>query len=164
MRTLFVALLLTSARLAAGQVPPPAANTDEQAVRKVIADYGDAWNKHDPDGILALFTDDADWINVAGSWWRGGTEHRRGTTWVHEHVFKNAHGHIGGVVVRFPTRDTAIAIFTHDVESFVLPDGTRNPGGNHRLSFFLVKREGRWLISSGQNTEIKPGALDPAKQ
>jgi hypothetical protein len=31
------------------------------------------------------------------------------------------------------------------------------------LSFFLVKREGHWLITSGQNTEIKPGALDPAK-
>src|SRR5271167_2394726 len=42
---------------------PAIANTanDEQAVRKVIADYGDAWNKHDPDAILALFTDDADW-------------------------------------------------------------------------------------------------------
>jgi len=145
---------------------PAIANTanDEQAVRKVIADYGDAWNKHDPDAILALFTDDADWVNVAGSWWHGQAEHRRGTTWVHEHVFKNAHGHIGAVVVRFSTQDTAVAIFTHDVENFVLPDGTRNPGGNHRLSFFLVKHEGRWLITSGQNTEIKPEALDPSKQ
>jgi ketosteroid isomerase-like protein len=61
---------------------PAIANTanDEQDVRKVIADYGDAWNKHDPDAILALFTDDADWVNVAGSWWHGLAEHRRGTT------------------------------------------------------------------------------------
>jgi uncharacterized protein (TIGR02246 family) len=102
--------------------------------------------------------------NVAGSWWHGQAEHRCGTTWAHAHVFKNAHGHIGAVVVRFSTKDTAVAIFTHDLENFVLPDGTRNPGGNHRLSFFLVKYEGRWLITSGQNTEIKPGALDPSKQ
>ena len=69
---------------------PAIANTadDEQAVRKVIADYGDAWNKHDPDAILALFTDDADLVNVAGSWWHGQAEHRRGTTWVHAHGSK----------------------------------------------------------------------------
>jgi uncharacterized protein (TIGR02246 family) len=158
------ALLLSAAGLALGQVPPSVVNNDEQAVRKVIADFGNAWNKHDPAAILALFTDDADWVNVAGSWWHGQAEHRRGTTWVHEHVFKNAHGHIGSVAVRFPTQDTAVAIFTHDVESFVLPDGTRNAGGNHRLSFFLVKHKGHWLITSGQNTEIKPGALNPAKR
>ena len=36
--------------------------------------------------------------------------------------------------------------------------------GNHRPSFLSVKRGDRWLISSGQNTEIKPGALNPSKQ
>jgi uncharacterized protein (TIGR02246 family) len=123
---------------------PAIANTadDEQAVRKVIADYGDAWNKHDPDAILALFTDDADWVNVAGSWWHGQAEHRRGTTWVHAHVFKNAHGHIGAVVVRFSTKDTAVAIFTHDVENFVLPDGTRNPGGTTGCHSFWSSTKG----------------------
>ena len=162
MRTFLVSLLgIVMATTAAAAVDSA---RDEQAVRKVVANFGEAWNKHDPNAILALFTDDADWVNVVGSWWRGQAEHRRGTTWAHEHVFKNAIGHLGPVVVRFPTQDTAIAIFTHDVESFVLPDGSRNPGGNHRLSFFLVKREGRWLITSGQNTEIKPEGHDPSKE
>jgi hypothetical protein len=44
------------------------AASEEDSVRKVVADFGDAWNKHDPDAILALFTEDADWVNVAGSW------------------------------------------------------------------------------------------------
>ncbi len=164
MRFSNIALLLFATGVAFGQVPGSTVSNDEPAVRKVIADFGEAWNKHDPSAILALFTDDADWVNVAGSWWHGKAEHRRGTTWVHEHVFKNAHGEIGSVVIRFPTRDTAVAIFTHDVQSFTLPDGTRNPGGNHRLSFFLVKRSGRWLITFGQNTEIKARAMNPAKQ
>jgi hypothetical protein len=30
--------------------------------------------------------------------------------------------------------------------------------------FFLVKREGRWLIASGQNTEIRPEGRDPSKK
>jgi uncharacterized protein (TIGR02246 family) len=162
MRTFLVSLLgIVMATTAAAAVDSV---SDEQAVRKVVANYGDAWNRHDPNAILVLFTDDADWVNVAGSLWHGQAEHLRGTTWVHEHVFKNALGQIGPVVVRFPTQDTAVAIFTHDVEGFVLPDGSRNPGGNHRLSFFLVKREGRWLITSGQNIEINPEAHDPSKK
>ena len=125
MRTFFVSLLgIVLATTASAAVDFA---SDEQAVRKVVADFGDDWNKHDPNAILALFTDDADWVNVAGNLWHGQAEHRRGTTWVHEHVFKNAHGHIGPVVVRFPTQDTAVAIFTHDVESFVLPEGAEIP-------------------------------------
>lgn len=162
MKRLFFSLLgIVMASTAAAAVDSA---SDEQAVRKVVADYADAWNRHDPNAILALFTDDADWVNVVGSLWHGQAEHRSGTTWAHEHFFKNARGHIGPVVVRFPTQDTAVAIFTHDVESFVLPDGSRNSGGNHRLSFFLVKREGRWLITSGQNTEIKAEWPGPIKR
>jgi uncharacterized protein (TIGR02246 family) len=164
MRISNLTLLLFATGVAFAQVPNSTVSNDEVAVRKVIADFGEAWNRHDPSEILALFTDDADWVNVAGSWWHGQAEHRRGTTWVHEHVFKNAHGEIGSVVIRFPTQDTAVAIFTHDVGPFALPDGIRNAGGSHRLSFFLVKRKGRWLITSGQNTEINAGALNPAKQ
>jgi uncharacterized protein (TIGR02246 family) len=164
MRTIIISLVLLGTAVAVGQASPPAAGPDEAAVRKVIDDYGEAWNKHDPKAILAVFTDDADWINVAGSLWHGRAEHLRGTTWVHEHVFKNARGRTGSVAVRFPTQDTAVAIFTHEVDRFVLPDGTQNSGGNHRLSFFLVKREGRWLIASGQNTEVRPGVRDPSKE
>ena len=162
MRTFLLSLL--GIVMASTNIASVGAASEEDSVRKVVADYEEAWNKHDADAILALFTDDADWINVAGNWWHGRAEHRRGTAWVHEHVFKNARGHTGPVVIRFPTQDTAVAIFTHEVDSFVLPDGTPNPGGNHRLSFFLVKREGRWLITSGQNTEIKPGVHDPSKE
>ncbi len=164
MRTIVVGLLLLGAAAAVGQTSTQTVDSDEQAVREVIVNFGEAWNRHDADAILALFTDDADWINVAGNWWHGRAEHQRETAWVHEHVFKNARGHTGHVALRFPTPNTAVAILTHEVDSFVLPDGTRNPGGNHRLSFFLVKHQGRWLITSGQNTEIKPGVRDPAKE
>jgi len=76
---ILVATLLLSA-------PAPPVNSEEEAVRRVIADFGEAWNRHDANAILALFTEDADCVNVAGSWWHGQAEHRRGTTWVHEHV------------------------------------------------------------------------------
>jgi uncharacterized protein (TIGR02246 family) len=97
---------------------------DEQAVRKVLASFDEAFNKHDADTVTALFTDDAEFINVAGMWWRGRAEIRRGTAFVLAKIFQNTTIQTDSVSVRFPTRDTAIAVIAqHTVGSFVLPMG-----------------------------------------
>jgi uncharacterized protein (TIGR02246 family) len=143
------------------------ANTgdDEQAVRKVLASFDEAFNRHDADAVAALFTDDAEFINVSGMWWRGKAEIKRGTAFVLANIFQNTTLQTDSVSARFPTRDTAIAVVAqHTVGSFVLPDGTRIASRNNRLSYFLVKAGGRWLIAGGQNTEITPGLHDPSKE
>jgi uncharacterized protein (TIGR02246 family) len=138
---------------------------DEQAVRKVLASFDEAFNRHDADAVAALFTDDAEFINVSGMWWRGKAGIRRGTAFVLANIFQNTTLQTDSVSVRFPTRDTAIAVVAqHTVGSFVLPDGTRIASRNNRLSYFLVKAGGRWLIVGGQNTEITPGLHDPSKE
>jgi len=146
---------------------PAMANTanDEQAVRKALASFDQAFNRHDADAVAALFTDDAEFINVAGMWWRGKAEIRRGTAFVLANIFQNTTIQTDSVSVRFPTRDTAIAVIAqHTVGSFVLPDGTRIASTNNRLTYFLVNAAGRWLITGGQNTEIRPGVHDPSKE
>ena len=146
---------------------PAMANTanDEQAVRKAQASFDQAFNRHDADAVAALFTDDAEFINVAGMWWRGKAEIRRGTAFVLANIFQNTTIQTDSVSVRFPTRDTAIAVIAqHTVGSFVLPDGTRIASTNNRLTYFLVNAAGRWLITGGQNTEIRPGVHDPSKE
>ena len=42
---------------------------DEEAIRRVIVDMTDAFNRHEPDA--SLFTNDADFVNVNGTWLRG---------------------------------------------------------------------------------------------
>jgi uncharacterized protein (TIGR02246 family) len=146
---------------------PAMANTanDEQAVRKALASFDQAFNRHDADAVAALFTDDAEFINVAGMRWRGKAEIRRGTAFVLANIFQNTTIQTDSVSVRFPTRDTAIAVIAqHTVGSFVLPDGTRIASTNNRLTYFLVNAAGRWLITGGQNTEIRPGVHDPSKE
>jgi uncharacterized protein (TIGR02246 family) len=148
-------------------VIPAIANTanDEQAVRKVLASFDEAFNRHYTDAVAALYTDGAEFINISGMWWRGKAEIRRGTAFVLANIFQNTTLQTDSVSVRFPTRDTAIAVIAqHAVGSFVLPDGTRIASTNALLSYFLVKAGGRWLITSGQNTEIRPGLHDPSKE
>jgi len=163
MRTVFVSLLgIVMAMTAAGAVD---SSSDEQAVRKVLASFDEAFNKHDADAVAALYTDDAEFINISGMWWRGRAEIRRGTAFVLANIFQNTTIQTDSISVRFPTRDTAIAVITqHTVGSFVLPDGTRISSTSARLTYFLVKAGGCWMIAGGQNTEIKPGLHDPSKE
>ena len=138
---------------------------DEQAVRKVLASFDEAFNRHDADAVAALYTDDAEFVNVAGMWWRGRAEIRRGTAFVLTNIFQNTTIQTDSVSVRFPARNTAIAIITqHTVGSFVLPDGSRISSTNNRLTYFLVKAAGHWRIAGGQNTEIRAGLRDPSKE
>ena len=46
-------------------------SSDEEAVRSVMNEFPDAWNRHDMDAIGALFAEDADFVNVTGTYWKG---------------------------------------------------------------------------------------------
>jgi uncharacterized protein (TIGR02246 family) len=156
--------LVVLAMVFTSRVSAKSAN-DEKAVRNVLASFDEAFNRHDADAVAALYTDDAEFINVAGMWWRGRAEIRRGTAFVLTKIFQNTTVQTDSVSVRFPARNTAIAVITqHTVGSFVLPDGTRISSTNNRLTFFLVNAARHWRIAGGQNTEIRPGLRDPSKE
>lgn len=129
-------------------------SSDEQSVRQVATAYEEAWNKHDMDAMASLFTEDAEWVNIVGMWWRGVQEVIRGHQWVHEVLFKDTPIHIDSCSVRLVPPESAISAVTWTKGSFVTPDGKQVPEGNDRMTLFLVKRGGKWLIASGHNTTI----------
>ncbi|MBA3712694.1 MAG: SgcJ/EcaC family oxidoreductase [Pyrinomonadaceae bacterium] len=57
---------------------------DEEAIRRVIAELADAWNSHDMDTWGMLFTDDADFVNRGGGWWKSNRENVEGHRAIHE--------------------------------------------------------------------------------
>jgi uncharacterized protein (TIGR02246 family) len=56
-----IALLL--AGMASAQTPYA---SDEKAIRRLVADFMDAWNKHDAHAFAQTFAGDADFTNVRG--------------------------------------------------------------------------------------------------
>jgi hypothetical protein len=48
------------------RIPMPRHREDEEAIKRVIMDMTDAFNRHEPD--VSLFTNDADFVNVNGTW------------------------------------------------------------------------------------------------
>ena len=140
-----------------------------QEVYSVAEAFEGAWNKHDVDGMASLFTDGAQVVTAEGWFWYGKTEIRRGLEWMHANTFKNTAIHIINSSAHsegFVTKDTAIVIVTLSVGNGVASDGRQLPEAKNRLSLFLVKRKGRWLIESFHNTTIDPQAEqnDPARK
>jgi uncharacterized protein (TIGR02246 family) len=158
MRMTFICLLFAGSMMAMSSSIAGDAASDEQSVRQVATAYEEAWNKHDMGAMAALFTDDVEWVNIVGMWWRGLSEVKRGHKWVHEALFKNTPIHIDSCSVRLVSPGAAISIVTWSKGSFVTPDSKLMPEGKDRMSLFLVKRGGRWLIASGHNTTIDAGA------
>lgn len=44
---------------------------EEIALSSVVSRFIKAWNSHDMKAFANLFTEDADFVNVIGLWWKG---------------------------------------------------------------------------------------------
>jgi uncharacterized protein (TIGR02246 family) len=56
---------------------------DEDAIKQVLATYVETWNRHDMTAWGRLFTDDVDYVNRGGGWWRSNRENVDGHTAIH---------------------------------------------------------------------------------
>ena len=67
----------------------------EQAMNRkdaeaLVAEVEAAWNSHDIVRFAACFATDADFVNVAGAWWRGRAEIEERHAASHADMFKNS--------------------------------------------------------------------------
>ena len=142
-----------------------AAPNDEEDVRNVVAGFATAWNHHDMDAFGKLFAPDADFVNVAGTRWKGRQEiqlrhaYAHGTipqnsvpddNPVYYGIFKNSTLTLVHIDVRLLRKDVAVA----HVDTELLGDA-RTPNPRHSvLTFVLTRQDEGWLVAAAQNTEI----------
>jgi uncharacterized protein (TIGR02246 family) len=129
--------------------------TEESAVKKVILDFADAWNHHDAKAMADLHTEDVNFINIFGQWWNGRNEVEEGLRRGHSAPFARSKMLINILQVRFLAPNVAVVHGTME-----LIDAPAETLGRCHSIRVLVKTNGRWLISSFQNTLIRSG--DPA--
>ena len=143
-----------------------AAPNDEEDVRKTVGGFAQNWNNHDMEAFGKLFATDADFVNVAGDWWKGRQDiqmqhaYSHGTIpadtkgfealRVYYGIYKSSTARFTQIDVRFLRRDVAVA---H--ASWELLGDTRTPNPRHGLfTFVLARQDGSWFIAVAQNTEI----------
>ena len=143
---------------------------EEEAVRQVMNGYQEAWNRHDPDAFAALFAPDADFVNVAGTHWKGREAIRVNHAFTHGTVPMDSEGvthpkELYGVFrtvtiaftqinLRFLREDVAVAHVHSESRGYAHTNKSR-----HALPVMILTKEGgRWHIAVAQNTYIRSSA------
>ena len=134
---------------------PNYANDDESAVRDVLAEYEVSWNGHDTAAFGRLFAEDCDYVNIAGVHWKGVQEIVQQHAELFQKRLKTAVRKLTGVEVRFSAPDVALVHATWDMTGSSRPAGEAVPVLKEITTMEMAKTNGKWLITSLQNTESR---------
>ncbi|MBZ9990859.1 SgcJ/EcaC family oxidoreductase [Mesorhizobium sp. BH1-1-5] len=121
------------------------------------AAFADAWNRHDMDDFAVLFSEDANFVNVVGMWWKNRAEIEAAHRATHGAMFRDSRleGIVSSVVELSP--GLASLHYRWTLTGASAPDGSREG-----ILLLVVKKEqSGWRIKVAQNTDIVPGAIAP---
>lgn len=129
--------------------------TDETQIGNVLVAFAAAWNAHDMSKFSELFTPDADWVNIRGSRWKGVEEIKKNHVEIHNRFYSKSRLEFVETSVRMITKDVAVI---HAKEIISGSDVPKQAGisDESQMSLIVVRRDGKWLITSGQNTNVAP--------
>ncbi|MFD1871485.1 SgcJ/EcaC family oxidoreductase [Hymenobacter bucti] len=155
---LALALLLGTGR-AFAQLSP----TEEAAVRRTVARLTTNFQNHHFADMATYTTSDVSWVNIVGMWWRGRPAVQQAHQQIFDTIFKGVPFTPGPATVRGIAPGVAVVNLYCHVGAFFPPDGidhgTNKEGeADDLLTLVLVKKQGQWLLSAGQNTVVRAAA------
>lgn len=153
---LVLACIGSTAGCTAVQAPLPQRSEDEQAIRQVLAQMTDGFNRHDAGASVSGLADDADFVNVKGAWWRGRDEIEKARRAGFEGILRHARIDPIDTRVRFVSPDVAVAHVTFELSGLTAADGQSIPASQEIGTRVLVRRDGRWLVAAIHSTTISP--------
>ncbi|POY35245.1 hypothetical protein C3K47_15790 [Solitalea longa] len=143
-------------------------SNDEAAINEQVNAMIYSWNNHNYDDLKNYTTDDTDWVNVVGMWWKGRKESQYAHQIYHNTIFKTTIMEKKSVAIRFVTKDVAIAhVVLHISGGDVpMPDGKKPEPQDVLGTIVYVHQNGKWLMTAGENVIIDKGAqpFDPIVQ
>ena len=125
------------------------------AIRLLVKNYEDAWNKHDSKALAANYHIDATWVNWFGAYYVGRQDIEDHYRTTHNTYFKQSHYFTRAIEdIQYLKPDIAIAHVRTG-----LADDSRYPGEifEFRRMIVLTRKDGVWLIQAGQNAKLEKG-------
>lgn len=138
--------------------PSPFSVDDESAVRMLVSEFVNTWNRHDMKGMHELDTEDVEWINVTGNYWRGKAAVYKGHDSIHRTIFAKTRMSVMQADVRCIAPNVAVVVATMMFGPVVIPTGQELAELKTRGSFTMVKRQASWMIAHFHNTTVDPDA------
>jgi uncharacterized protein (TIGR02246 family) len=127
---------------------------DQAAIRQVVANFADAWNRHDPTAKVKDFAEDIDHISVRGRWQQSRAELEQTYLEYHAAVWKDVTYHPVVEKVRFMRPDVAVVIVQGTFRSASATDTAR-------ATWIMSKEDGRWLCCAFHQTYLQDVPIVP---
>ena len=129
---------------------------DEQAIRNVILQMTEGFNKHDAKAATQMYTSDADFVNVRGDKYTGAVEIQQKLAAIFSTRAKQATLKTLDVAVRSVSPDLAIAHVTNELSGLIDSAGLRLPSHQELSIRVFIKESGIWRVTAFHNTMIRP--------
>lgn len=149
--------------LATGPAIAQTAAADEAAIRHTVQRISTNWQNHRFADMASYTTPDVTWVNIVGMYWRGRPQVQQAHQAIFDAMFKGVAFAPGQPTVRTVAPGVAVVTMYCHVGAFYPPDGVdrgtnKEPEADNLLTLVLVKRQGQWLLTAGQNTVVRASA------
>ena len=152
----FIAFLaITLARQGAAQAP-----ADEAAIRDIIQNETDTWNRGDAVGYSKDFAANGTFTNIRGQFFTGYNGFLKQHQVIFDGIFRNTTLDQRVVSLKFVRPDVAVVETLTAVSGMAQPPtGVALHDGRirTRLLQIVVREKGVWKIVTYHNTDVKPG-------
>ena len=128
---------------------------EEAQVAALVDEIEAAWNTHDMNRFAACFAPDADFINVAGAWWRGRAEIEKKHAAGHAGHFKDSSMKMQLAAFKELGADIALVHVRWQLEGHGESGPRRTTDTRRGIWSWIVRdRSARLEIVSSQNTDV----------
>lgn len=127
---------------------------EELAINKQVDAMIYSWNRHDFSDLKNYTTENTDWVNVVGMWWKGRKESQFAHQEYHNGILKASVVAKQSTTIRFLTKVVALAHIYWHFNEFIDPSGKKVEPADCIATVVYVKRNGRWLMEAGSNLTI----------
>ena len=130
-------------------------SNDEEIIRRFLLQRIEAFNRHEGPQA-AVYTSDADFVNVYGMWRKGSAEIEGRQKERMRTVLKDAKITLIDLRIRFIRPDVAIVHQSHEMSGMLDSEGkTMSPHRELGIRV-MVKEHGNWLTTAFHNTIVRP--------
>ena len=149
MKRILVTSLLLLWAFSAGVAETKAQAGDEAAIRKVFADFAEAWGRDDAKSMASYWAADGDLINPQGRRANGRAEVETLLASEHATAFKGTHITFSEGTIHFVKPGVAVFTTDYEVPGMHVRDGTEMTAKGI-LTSVMVKKHGKWWTYSAR--------------